>query len=552
MIKSSLKICLNLRRKSLLSVLFLVIASSSFVEATAQEPAADSDSSKEKYGIWVAGEDDEGKRLQQMRLRVYPQAAAIPAFKHRLIPAANDRVDGNAAIFYLKAMGFFEQSSAQEQLAKLLRKWSDEATDEQRKLGDYPPYVWKEIEPESLPKEKVAQYLRLHSFQPEILYDAARRTRFEHDRAIERESNPIGYLLPSIQQHRQLARVQSLRCRFAIAEGRIDEAVEIVGQIMAMGVHLGTDEFLVSTLVGVALHGIGTDAGLMLSQQPETPNLYWALAACPDPAIDLKRAFAWERQFLLAQMPLLREVNEEIRSSDFWVDFTKRFAKVLNEFTKEYRDSFNQTSIEGWDELRIATTIARDYPAARDFLHEVYGMSEEKLDQYTKTQIVFLTIIKYNEFAQDEAYKHFVVPFATRTQANSSGIKRGSDLMEMWSERFSHSGQEPISSSILSLGDVLVAPSEHVVAAAAAAQQRQNLWQTVEALRLTAAENGGKLVESLDELSVPAPLDPGTNKPFEYESDGKVATLRASKINWHGREIKVELMSRDEQKEDNQ
>ena len=137
-------------------------------------------------------------------------------------------------------MGFFELRNAREALTKLERKWQEEATDEQRSTYDFAPHMWADAAPASLPMEQVKEYLDLLDFQTEFLYDAARRTRFEHDRAIEREANPIGYLLPSIQQHRNLARVQNVRCRYAIAEGRIDDAIEIVGQMMTMGRHLGS------------------------------------------------------------------------------------------------------------------------------------------------------------------------------------------------------------------------------------------------------------------------------------------------------------------------
>ena len=123
-----------------------------------------------------------------MRLRVYPQAAPVPAFKHRLVPDPEDRVDGNSALFYLKAMGFFEQTLAREQLTKLERKWREQATEEDRDSVNYPPHSWSDADPSSLPMDQVREYLHLLSFQPEFLYDAARRTRFEHDRAIERES----------------------------------------------------------------------------------------------------------------------------------------------------------------------------------------------------------------------------------------------------------------------------------------------------------------------------------------------------------------------------
>lgn len=511
------------------------------VVAALRAPKKPADSDAEKYGVWTEVKDEAGENRQQMRLRVYPKAASVPAFKHRLIPAASERVDGNSALFYLKAIGFFEQRNAREQLTKLERKWRDEATEEARDGGDYPPYTWHDAAPESLPMDEVRQYLKLLSFQPEFLYDAARRTRFEHDRAIERETNPMGYLLPSIQQHREIARIQTVRCRFAIAEGRIDDAVEVVGQMMALGRHLGTDEFLVSCLVGAAVHGIGVKNGLVLSQHPDTPNLYWAIAACPEPAIDLSRAFAMERNFLMLQFPIFKEVTEAIRPPEFWVSFLQRFTKFGNEYNQLYGE---ELKLE-WDPFHAATVIAKDYPTARDFLHEVVGMSEQQLDQYPKAQVVFLAIVKYYELAQDEGLKQIVVPFVSRSKDDES------ELIKRWSSRFCpNPGQLILSKSFLPIGELFVPATRQVIEAKTRVDQQQNLWQTVEALRMTAAENGGKFPDSLDQLVVPAPLDPATNLPFKYEHDGGVAIVRAKKIGWQAYEIKLELANQDDQKKE--
>jgi hypothetical protein len=502
----------------------------------AQEVEPLESSVAEKYGVWIDKENASGERTHQMRLRVYLKAEPVPAFKHRLIPAANDRVNGNAALFYLKAMGFFEQQNAREQLTKLERKWREEASEEQRDSGDYPPNNWSDASPESLPQDQVRQYLELQYFQKEFLHDAARRTRFEHDRAIEREPNPIGYLLPSIQQHRELARVQNVRCRFAIAEGRIDDAVEIVGQMLAMGQHLGNDEFLVTGLVGIACHGIGVETGLVLSQHPDTPNLYWAIAACPAPAFDLSPAFVFERDLLFLQMPMLKEVTEEVRPSGYWADFIKPFVKLRNEFFPLVTQ-WNGKTIENWDHWQAVTAIARDYPIARDFLDQVVGLSDRQLDQYPKAQVVFLAMVKYFQYLQDEQMKQYVVPYVSLSQISES------PWADQWKARFSVNEH-----SYLAIAHALPAHFEQILKAAARAEQKKSLWQTVEALRMTAAGNGGEFPASLDQLIVPAPLDPVTNRPFEYKLSEGIATLRGARLS-HKWEIRLELAKLDQQEE---
>jgi hypothetical protein len=56
-------------------------------------------------------------------------------------------------------------------------------------------------------------------------------------------------------------------------------------------------------------------------------------------------------------------------------------------------------------------------------------------------------------------------------------------------------------------------------------EQRIGLLRAVEAIRLDAAKNGGKLPVSLTDVSVPLSVDGGTGKPFAYKLDGMTATI---------------------------
>ena len=54
------------------------------------------------------------------------------------------------------------------------------------------------------------------------------------------------------------------------------------------------------------------------------------------------------------------------------------------------------------------------------------------------------------------------------------------------------------------------------------------VMRQVEALRMYAAENGGKFPARLEDLTVPVPIDPIHGKPFVYKIEGDAAVLRAS------------------------
>ena len=64
---------------------------------------------------------------------------------------------------------------------------------------------------------------------------------------------------------------------------------------------------------------------------------------------------------------------------------------------------------------------------------------------------------------------------------------------------------------------------------------------------MTAAENGGVFPKSLEQLCVPALLDPYTNRPFEYELDAGIATLRGARGRHLKYEIHLELVNQNQQ-----
>jgi len=59
-------------------------------------------------------------------------------------------------------------------------------------------------------------------------------------------------------------------------------------------------------------------------------------------------------------------------------------------------------------------------------------------------------------------------------------------------------------------------------------EQRIALLRHVEAIRMYAADHGGKLPEKLADAGVPLPPDPFTGQPFRYEVKDGTAHLRGT------------------------
>lgn len=476
-----------------------------------------------KKGGWVAQRDAQtGNMVRVMEMMLHPQQEPRPALKYRFVPDDFDLVDGNAAIFYLKAMGFLEQDAAR----KHLMQFDEDAWNRmlaQRKAGNFsgqvPPYVWQGMTPQELPLDEVKQYLSLTSFQPQFLKDAATRRTMDLDRRMRDVDDPIGYLLPDIQEMRTLAYLQDLRCRVAVAEGRIQDALDILSQQYVMAWHLGGDEVVVANLVGVVCAEMTFEDVLYLVQRPETPNLYWALATLPRPLIDLRRARAFERQLLYEQFKMLREVDETPRPVGYWQEFVDRLAGQVGTVAREFRLPAAVSRDPATARTAIVGFVASAYPGARRFLVEQCGLSPEQVASYPTAQAVFLAVVRYYDQARDDVFKWTYIPFSQTPTGTGGGAYP--DTLQVKPDEVGWCAMP---------ADELLAVAGDSSGSAVRAQQTIALLQTVEAIRMYGAAHQAKLPPALDDVPVAAPVDPATDEPFDYEYAGDHAVLTSQRV----------------------
>lgn len=476
----------------------------------AADPRNDQDGEPVKVDGWIEEKDEETSiTVKTMEMTLYPKAEPRPALKYRLIPDEFELLDGNAAIYYLKAMGFLEQQHAFEALLQFER----EAAARHAKQGKdgyvgRPPTVWRSMVPSELPLDDVKEYLRLTSFQVPLLREAARRERFDMDRNLRDVDNPLTYLLADIQTMRQLARMHALRCRVAIGEGRIEDAIAILGQLHAMARHLGQDEFVVSSLVGIACAGSAWTPALHLVQHPDAPNLYWAFASLPRPLVDMDHAMAIERQFFYLQMKALRDVDEAPRPAGYWSDFLDRLRPQLENVVAARHQPTR---------ILMVAYIAASYPAARDYLINECGLSRKHIAALPTAQVVFLAAVRFHEYWRDETFKWMHLPY---WQARSVPARREvGQAMHHAAREAGYWAERAIE---------LLPPNQAAAGAQVRCDQQIALIQTVEAIRMYGAAHDGELPPSLADLPVPAPLDPVTGQAFEYQYLDDHAALSCS------------------------
>ena len=498
------------------------------VAALALPPTAARGADAAQNELWVETKDADGTRVFTAEITIHPAAEPRPALRYRLLPAEEDLVEGNAAIHYLKAMGFVDNDGARKQIHELLTKSLEKETRQGR------PWYWPYWPPEydtraaALPLPEVREFLALHGSQVPLLAEAARRRHCDWDRRIADTDNPAGYILPEIAESRHLARVESLRCRLAIAEGRIDDAIAVLRRQFMLARHLGQDEFAFGVLNGAKVAFTAIRDALELAQLPAAPNLYWACAAMPRPFIDASRMLATERSMFYLVMKSLRDVDETPRPVEYWQAFIDRDLRSLARaipgsggplpfFSGDWGFGHYEPDDPSFHEpeeifrLRAAGFVAAAYPGARRYLAEECGLPAERLDALPTAQVVFLAMRRFYDASNDEFAKWEATPYwiaapklaATRAKIEADAKRIGPSAMPAW---------------FLAIG--IVGPRS----ALARLDQQLAILQTVEALRLHAATHGG-LPETLAELPVPAPLDPATCRPIAYSVAGNRAVL---------------------------
>jgi len=450
---------------------------------------------------WRSQTDDQtGWVIKSKELSLHPRAEAKPALKHRFLPDSFDSAPGNAAIYYLKALGFLEQHNARDAKQRYIEDALAKAGGDQ-----WPPYVWLDMAPDQLPIQEMKSYLSYTAFQPPLLKEAARRQRFDMNRNFREVDNPVGYLLPEIQTMRELARTQSMRCRLAIAENRVEDAIEIIGQQYALARHLGQDDFLITNLVGQAIAGIVWDDVLYLVQHRDTPNLYWALTTLPQPLVDMRRSLSVERQFLYQQIKVLQEVDEKPRPAEYWREFLDRLLPQIGMIAGDLNIPAADTDPDA-AKASLVALIAAAYPGAKDYLITEQKMPREQVESYVTAQVVFLAMVRFYDHWRDEYFKWTHLPYwQVRQKTNSSDLDR---RFTAAAERYGWcaSPTELLLPAVLATRTAQSRGAQHIA-----------LLQTVEAIRMYAADHDNRLPPNLSALSVPAPIDPFTGKPVAYE-----------------------------------
>jgi hypothetical protein len=421
-----------------------------------------------------------------IRLALSPRAEPVPALKYPLLPPLRERHSGNALLLYYRA--FSPEWQAHRRTPHFLEKVSDA---NEKPLRDLAPDDVKSL---------------ARGYSSAILTEVDRGARrsycdWEMDQRIREDG--IAVLLPDIQAFREFTQLLKMRARQELLAGEYDRAARSLQTGLTLARHATEGPSLIHNLVGVACAAIMLTVVDDWVERPDAPNLYWALTDLPHPLLSMRKGIEGERLFIDWLFPGYRELLDNPAASPA----TGRVQTSLQKYA-------GMLNMEGdsrtWGPLLAAL---RTYPRARRFLREK-GRSDEQIEAMPALQVVFLYEIHKYDVAFDDLRKWASLPYPEAAPHVRRAV-----------ERTRVAPTAPASSSIAAL---LLPAVDKVLAAPVRVERKLAALRVIEALRLHAASNGGKLPERLEAVTeVPIPLDPFTGKPFAYRVEGEKAVLSA-------------------------
>lgn len=434
-------------------------------------------------------------------LTVHAAAPPDPILRYRMWPAPEHRIRDNANTIVNRAVILTLQvpPKSRSDLADRFSEWSEMPIDE-------------------LPIDDVQKVLAQYHTALSELGRVENVMMIEYDIQLDQLSAPemIATVLPEFQEMRHLARLLGLRARVAIAESRWDDAVRDcrIGFRLAEICGYSTD-FLVGRLVGFAISGTIFGVIEEAVQQPDCPNLYWAIASLPE-----HRLFETRDSIEFESVPMSRVFDSIGTLPKEPIGAVAAREKIRRLIREASETTFSMTSRPNTSsaELAAGMYVVTLADPSRDLLAATKEWGERAYDLSAAEAVLRATQLKFTRLRDHWVAWSFLPPDAW-------GATR-----DEWQKHFLQPA--PQADLLISLINSLVPAVDAARNAGRRTEQQRNWLATIEALRMHAAENG-ELPTSLDNLRpVPAWQDAIALKPFGYQrsAPNRAALIRAPRF----------------------
>ncbi len=453
--------------------------------------------------VW---EMDKQNNVEVVRITATPADAPSPLLRYRFELPPIQRVEGNAAVDYRRA---FAEGGIAEVWRNARKKWPSSLED--GGPAGVEDWYGTEIPLDALPLEKLAIASRgFDNSVDSFARRGASRRRCDWEMYTQDldTTEMISLLLPEFQELRSLSRAVALQTRFALAERRFQDAVDLMRINYTMGRHAGKEPLLICSLIGMALCFTADQHALDLIGVPGSPNLYWALTQLPTPLVPIRDAMAGELDLAARSLPILQLSGDEQKTYDewnaLWSGSVRSLVTMLPMISNEGSGSGMQFAVD----LLPAMLGAAGYTHAKSRLI-AWGYDADEVVAMAVGQVLSLYTFRVHREIVDRELAAASVPYAVGRQLYDDAEQRLREQMPFGSDP----DREllPLNSSLLP-----------AVGAARGSEARLDreiaAIRVLEALRMHAAQNDGALPETLDAVTcVPIPLNPATGEAFDYE-----------------------------------
>jgi len=267
-----------------------------------------------------------------------------------------------------------------------------------------------------------------------------------------------------------------------------------------------THPTLIAALVGLAIETICLIALEEMIQQPGCPNLYWSFTEIPPQGIDARTTIQGEKLLCETLFGTLLKAKGALSDREM-----KKVLAELNVFFYLSRQG-NKTDVPVSERYETLSKDAKKIDAAKAFLLEL-GMKPDIVRAMTPLQAIATGDVRRYEVDLDEMFRmfHLPNPDALKLDAEFQATLRADE------SRF--------------LSRLILPAAGKFRQANVRLQQRVAYLRVIEAIRLHAFDNAGKLPAQLKEMKSPIPTDPVTGEAFVYSVKEGIATLTGGNPN---------------------
>ncbi len=411
-----------------------------------------------------------------VRLSASPNPASGRLLKNQLYPDTLDLTPGNAATVWMRA-----GRAAASTKPKMTEKESKWLSDTDTPLGAFP-------------KSEVREFLSKYKRALQLADEAARKDHCDWELPPFTIQNMNTYPLDDVQSCREIAALLSLQCRLQLSEKDFDAALRTLQTGFALARHTAVADTLIQSLVGLAVAGIMLGRVEEFIQQPNSPNLYWALTTLPSPLVDLRPPMSAELNTIYRSFPQLRKL-------DTVEETPAELVKFYAEMFREMRGVPDNATDDVEAKLAVTGIVLKTYPEAKRWLI-AQGRDKDKVAALPSLLVVLLYQLDQYDAMRDEILAAVSLP---PWQSNAALRKVDEKLRAQRSE-----GQ--VNPFII----VLLPAVSKVSEADLRMQRNVAVLRVAESLRWYAAVHDGAVPETLaDVRELPAVTDPKTGKGFD-------------------------------------